>query len=74
MSRPLRLTDEQLAAVQRAAEPLYPNDRSDFLQTIADLLQGQELGDGSVYRAIAQAQKQFYDAPLALSIGSARGR
>jgi hypothetical protein len=61
---PLRLTDDQLAAVLRAAEPLAIGDRGAFLQDVAAALQGQELGDGTVYRAIAQAQRQYYDPPI----------
>jgi hypothetical protein len=70
---PLALTDEQLAAIRRAAEPLQPHDRGAFLQAVADALQNLELGDGNVFRAIKVAQKQFYDPPI-LSIGSSRGR
>ena len=54
---PLRLTDDQLAAVLQAAEPLAIGDRGAFLQDVAATLQGQELGDGAVYRTIAQAQR-----------------
>jgi hypothetical protein len=61
---PLRLTDDQLAAVLRAAEPLAVGDRGAFLQDVAAALQGQELGDGTVYRAIAQAQRRYYDPPI----------
>jgi hypothetical protein len=61
---PLRLTDDQLATVLRAAEPLAIGDRGAFLQDVAAALQGQELGDGTVYRAIAQAQRQYYDPPI----------
>ena len=61
---PLRLTDDQLAAVLQAAEPLAIGDRGAFLQDVAAALQGQELGDGTVYRAIAQAQRQYYDPPI----------
>jgi hypothetical protein len=61
---PLRLTDDQLAAVLRAAEPLALGDRSAFLQDVATALQGQEFGDGMVYRAIAQAQRQYFDPPI----------
>jgi hypothetical protein len=61
---PLRLTDDQLAAVLRAAEPLTIGDRGAFLQDIAAALQGQELGDGTVYRAITQVQRKYYDPPI----------
>src|SRR6476619_5420280 len=61
---PLRLTDDQLAAVLRAAEPLAIGDRGAFLQDVAAALQGQELGDGAVYRTVAQVQRQYYDPPI----------
>jgi hypothetical protein len=60
----LRLTDDQLAAVLRAAEPLAIGDWGAFLQDVAAALQGQELGDWTVYEAIAQAQRQYYDPPI----------
>jgi len=43
---PIALTDEQLDIVRRAAEPLQPHDRGVFLQTVAELLNGHEIGDG----------------------------
>jgi hypothetical protein len=61
---PLHLSDDQLAAVLRAAEPLALGDRSAFLQDVAATLRGQELGDGAVYRVVAQAQRQYYDPPI----------
>ena len=62
--QPLRLTDDQLTAVLSAAEPLAVGDRGAFLRDVAATLQGQELGDGAVHRAIAQAQRKYYDPPL----------
>jgi hypothetical protein len=61
---PLRLTDIQLAAVLRAAEPLAVGNRGAFLQDVATALQGQELGDGTVYRVVAQVQRRYYDPPI----------
>jgi hypothetical protein len=58
------LTDDQLAAVMRAAEPLAVGDRDAFLRDVAAALQGQELGDGAVYRTVAQAHRKYYDPPL----------
>jgi DNA-directed RNA polymerase specialized sigma24 family protein len=52
--RPLALSDQQLAIIRRAAAPLHPRDRSAFLQRVAELLNGQEIGDGTVARAAAQ--------------------
>ena len=34
---------------------------------VAAALQGRELGDGAVYRTIAQVQKRYYDPPLMTS-------
>jgi hypothetical protein len=61
---PIRLRDAQLDAIKRACAPLRPDARAGFLQAVAAALQGCEIGDGSVYLAIATAQKMFFDAPL----------
>jgi hypothetical protein len=53
---PIRLTDSQLDAVLAAARPLAVGDRDQFLQDVARALQGQDLGDGAVYRAIRDVQ------------------
>jgi hypothetical protein len=71
--RPLRLTDDQLTAVLRAAEPLAVGDRGAFLQDVAAALQGQELGDGTVYRVVAQVLRGYYEPPI-LSAPSRWGR
>jgi hypothetical protein len=55
----LRLSDNQLSIIQRLAEPLLHVDRGPYLERVAQLLNGCELGDGVVYRAAEQAQKQF---------------
>jgi hypothetical protein len=47
-----------------AAKPLAIGDRGAFLQEVAATLRGQELGDRMVYRAIAQAQRKYYDPPI----------
>jgi len=62
-SRPLALTDQQIDIIRRAAEPLPLRDRSAFLETVAELLNGQELGDGAVARAAAEAQRLYRDVP-----------
>jgi hypothetical protein len=62
---PISLTDVQLDAVMRAAAPLAIADRDPFLRAVAEALQGcQELGDGTVYRIVAEAQRRFWDPPL----------
>jgi hypothetical protein len=60
---PLRLTDEQLNIVMRAAEPLASADRGSFLEAVAGELQGQELGDGIVARICAKLQKRWFTPP-----------
>jgi hypothetical protein len=61
--RPIALTDRQLAAIIAAAEPLAPADRSPFLAEVAAALQGQEIGDGMVHRACADAWTKFWHPP-----------
>jgi hypothetical protein len=63
MRQPLALTDDQMSIIQRAASPLHPHDRGPFLERVAELLQGHELGDGIVSRAARAAQRQFLRAP-----------
>ena len=47
------------AAVQWLSEP----DRGPFLQALADELEGHEIGDGAVARAVGRAFKAFYRPP-----------
>ena len=61
--KPIGLTDEQLLAIQRAAAPLHPQDRGSYLEKVAELLNGHEIGDGLVGRAAREAQRQFLRAP-----------
>jgi hypothetical protein len=62
---PVKLTDAQLDAILAAARPLAVGDRDAFLQDVAAALQGRsELGDGDVYRAIADVQRRHHDPPL----------
>jgi hypothetical protein len=58
----IRLTDNQLSIITLAAAPLHPGDRGPFLQRVATLLNGHELGDGVISRAARQAQKEFWRA------------
>jgi hypothetical protein len=47
------------AAVQWLCEP----DRGAFLQALVDELEGHEIGDGIVARAVGHAFKAFYQPP-----------
>src|SRR5262245_29013417 len=52
-SRPLRLSDTQLALVRRVAALLQPNARSQFLQSIAhELADVDPIDDEAVQRAV----------------------
>ena len=59
----LHLSDDQLDQVLRAARPLAVRDRDAFLQAVADGLRGKTIGDGTVFLAVRDAQRLFYDAP-----------
>ena len=64
MSNPLALTDAQLSAVYRACKPLLPPDRDAFLCALAHALRSEpEIGDGAVFRACRELQKQFFRPP-----------
>jgi hypothetical protein len=65
MPKPLALTDEQLDAVYRAAQPLDVDLRGPFLETVARALSREaELDDGAVYRACREAQKLYWQPPV----------
>jgi hypothetical protein len=60
---PIALTDAQLAAVMRAAEPLAPTDRGRFLEQVAAALRDREIGDGLVGRVVSEVQRKFWTPP-----------
>jgi hypothetical protein len=61
---PLRLTDDELAAVLTAARPLAVHVRDAFLQKVADELSIlPEIGPGAVGRVCRQVQREFFDPP-----------
>jgi hypothetical protein len=53
---PLALTSAQLLQIMSTAKTLRRFMRDPFLQAVAELLQDQEIGDGSVYAACAKAR------------------
>lgn len=55
----LPLSDDQRAAVLRAAAPLQEPDREPFIQAVYDRLCGQLIGPGSLHRALREAQAEF---------------
>jgi hypothetical protein len=66
MPTPLALTDAQLAALMRLAQPLQPRDRDAFLRILAyELRDRHDVGDGELHRvasAIIRSHRLF-DAP-----------
>jgi hypothetical protein len=76
MPKPLALTDEQLDAVYRAAQPLDVDLRAAFLETVARALSREaELGDGAVQRACREAQKLYWQPPnLDKAVGNSKYR
>jgi hypothetical protein len=66
---PLALTDDQLATIQRHAEPLHPADRDAYLRRVAQLLDGIEPGDGVVSRVARAAAREFFRPPTFESRG-----
>ena len=71
---PLRFSDEQLAAVLRAATPLALADRDAFLAAIVDALHGHaEVGDGTLFRVLRETQHRFRE-PSRAPVRSRRAR
>ena len=66
---PIRLSNSELDAVMTAAKPIPVDRRNAFLQDVAALLRGREVGPGTVHRAIEQAQRAHFD-PLDTGMGS----
>jgi hypothetical protein len=74
--RPLALTDSQLETVYRCAGPLAPAVRGAFLELVAQrLASAGEIGDGTVARVCAEAQRRFWVPPdLSRTSGSSKWR
>ena len=58
----IALSDDQLAAIDRAAAVLQASDRRPFIEAVYDRLAGQLIGPGSLHRALAAAQREFLQA------------
>jgi hypothetical protein len=57
---PLSLSDAEYDAVQAAAAPIYPLQRSAFLQALAKELELHPIvGPGLVHRLAAELQRRF---------------
>jgi hypothetical protein len=64
MQQPLKLSDDEMTALYRAARPIAQDRRDEFLQACADALAGErELGPGVVFRVLRDTQRRFFDPP-----------
>jgi hypothetical protein len=64
MSTRLSLSPDQLHTVFHAARPLRPEHVDGYLEAVAAQLRASlVIGDGSVHRAVAVAQRAFFDPP-----------
>jgi len=72
----LILTDSQLDTVLRCAGPLAPAVRGAFLELVAqNLASAGEIGDGTVARICAEAQRRFWVPPdLSRAAGGSKYR
>jgi hypothetical protein len=60
---PLRLTDSELVSIIALTTPLPPHLRDQFLQELAAMLAGRELGPGAIHRAARELQRRFLTEP-----------
>jgi hypothetical protein len=60
---PICLSERQLLAVTSAAAALSPADRDQFLEAVARQLDGHEIGDGVVHRAVRTAFAAYWKPP-----------
>jgi hypothetical protein len=63
---PVHLTDDELAAVMAAAQPIARHHRDSFLRMVAAELArvGPEHGPGDLHRGIRVAARSYFDPPL----------
>ena len=70
----LNLSDAQLTAVARASAALQPIDRDPFLRALKNRLEGEEIGDGSVFRAVRELfASGVYRTLMTVAIGGPKG-
>jgi hypothetical protein len=61
---PIKLSDDELSAVMRAARPIAVERRDAFLVDVAQALSGHAvLRPGVVGRTCAEVQKRYFDPP-----------
>ena len=60
---PIELSDAQALQIANAACALPAANRDQFYQAVARQLDGREIGDGAVHRAVAVAFQAFWRPP-----------
>jgi hypothetical protein len=61
---PPSLTDDEIAAIMTAAQPLARTSRDAFVQAVvADLAMVPERGPGALHRVIRVRQREHFDPP-----------
>jgi hypothetical protein len=69
---PIHFSDDQLTEIFRLTKPLAPACRDEFLQRLAQALQGRsEVGDGELFRTARDIIKtnHLFEAPSAYDTG-----
>jgi len=62
--QPLKLSDDEMTPLYRAAAPIAPHLRDEFLQAVADALGAErEIGPGVVFRVLRDTQRKYFDPP-----------
>ena len=78
MSNPVRFTDDELATVMAACQPLPVERRDAFLQQVAASLQDcREIGPGVVHQVCREQQRVFMNGAwpdLSRAAGSSKYR
>jgi hypothetical protein len=74
--RALSLSDDEMTAILRAAEPLQAHHRSAFLEdVVAALIEiAEPLGPGIVHRTIASIQHRYWGSPDLTGLNYAKYR
>jgi hypothetical protein len=63
--QPLKLSDDEMTALYRAAQPIAQDRHDEFLQAVADALGAErEIGPGVVFRVLRDTQRGFFDPPV----------
>jgi hypothetical protein len=75
LPKPLALSDYQFSILLEIARPLPVELRQEFLERVAKKLRDVEIGDGVIYKAAVDTQRELFRYPIDRSvIGGSRAR